>query len=162
MVKRLVENHIVRGSVARSDLQLKAAFPSSPLHRQYYTLPHTATHCNILQHTTTHCNTLQHTARHCNTLQHNATHCNTLPHTATQCHTLLQGGLTLSTTRRQRPIACLKLQVIFHKRDTNYRAFLQKMTYKDKASYLSSPPCNCREQLKVSSAPSLLHRSLRQ
>jgi len=34
-----------------------------------------------------------------------------------------------------------KLQVIFRKRATNYRALLQKMTYKDKASYGSSPPC---------------------
>jgi len=41
----------------------------------------------------------------------------------------------------RRPIGCLKLQVIFHKRATNYRALLRKMTYKDKASYESSPPC---------------------
>jgi len=31
-----------------------------------------------------------------------------------------------------------KLQVIFRKRDTNYRALLQKMTYIDKASYDST------------------------
>jgi len=37
---------------------------------------------------------------------------------------------------------CLKLQVTFRKRDTNYRALLQKMTYTDKASYGSSPPCS--------------------
>ena len=30
---------------------------------------------------------------------------------------------------------------IFHKRATNYRALLRIMTYKDKASYVSSPPC---------------------
>ena len=41
-----------------------------------------------------------------------------------------------------RPIGCLKLQVIFHKRATNYRAVLQKMIYEDKASYGSSPPCS--------------------
>jgi len=41
----------------------------------------------------------------------------------------------------RRPIWCLKLQVIFHKRATNYRALLQKMTYKDKASYGSLPSC---------------------
>jgi len=29
----------------------------------------------------------------------------------------------------------------FCKRATSYRALLQKMTYKDKASYGSSPPC---------------------
>ena len=36
------------------------------------------------------------------------------------------------------------LQVIFRKRATNYRAYLRKMTYKDKASYRSSPPCITR------------------
>ena len=40
----------------------------------------------------------------------------------------------------RRPIGCLWLQVIFRKRATNYRAFLQKMNHKDKASYGSSPP----------------------
>ena len=34
-----------------------------------------------------------------------------------------------------------KLQIIFHKRATKYRSLLQKMTYKDKGSYESSPPC---------------------
>jgi len=34
-----------------------------------------------------------------------------------------------------------KLQIIFHKRATKYRSLLLKMTYKDKASYESSPPC---------------------
>ena len=42
----------------------------------------------------------------------------------------------------RRPIGCLKLQVNFRKRATNYRALLRKMTYKDKASYGSSPPCS--------------------
>jgi len=41
----------------------------------------------------------------------------------------------------RRPIGCLKLQFIFRKRATNYRALLRKMTHKDKASYGSSPPC---------------------
>jgi len=41
----------------------------------------------------------------------------------------------------RRLIGCLKLQVIFHKRAHNHRAHLQKMTYKDKASYDSTPPC---------------------
>ena len=39
----------------------------------------------------------------------------------------------------QRPIGCLKVQVIFRKRATNYKALLRKMTFKDKASYGSSP-----------------------
>jgi len=45
-------------------------------------------------------------------------------------------------TRWQRLIGCLKLQVVFHKRATNYRALLRKMKHKDKASYESSPHCN--------------------
>jgi len=35
--------------------------------------------------------------------------------------------------------------ITFHKLATNYRALLQKMIYKDKASFESSPPCMCRE-----------------
>ena len=34
-----------------------------------------------------------------------------------------------------------KLQVISRKRATKYRSLLQKMTYKDKGSFESSPPC---------------------
>ena len=41
----------------------------------------------------------------------------------------------------RRPIGCLQLQVIFGKRATNYTALLQKLTYEDKASYDSTPPC---------------------
>jgi len=41
----------------------------------------------------------------------------------------------------RRLIESLKLQIIFHKRATKYRALLLKMTYKDKGSYESSPPC---------------------
>ena len=40
----------------------------------------------------------------------------------------------------RRPIRCLQLQVIFRKRAKNYRALLRKTTYKDRASYGSSPP----------------------
>jgi len=47
---------------------------------------------------------------------------------------------TLHTGWR-RPMGCLKLQVIFRKRATNYRALLRKMTSKHKASCGSSPPC---------------------
>jgi len=47
-----------------------------------------------------------------------------------------------SVTGWRRPIGCLKLQVTFCKRATIHRALLQKMTYKDKASYDSPPPCN--------------------
>jgi len=39
------------------------------------------------------------------------------------------------TTEWRRLIRCLKLQVFFRKRATNYRVLLWKMTFKDKASY---------------------------
>jgi len=101
------------------------------------------TFCNTLQHT--HCNTL------CNTLQH--THCKVSPksatHCATHCNTLCNRVWSkldrskLSTGWR-RPIGCLKLQIIFRKRATKYRALLRKMTYKDKTSDGSSPPC-CKQ-----------------
>ena len=41
----------------------------------------------------------------------------------------------------RRLIGCLKLQVIFHKRATTYRALLRKMSSQDKVSYGSSPSC---------------------
>ena len=41
----------------------------------------------------------------------------------------------------QRLIGSPKLQIIFHKRATKYRSLLRKMTYKDKGSCESSPPC---------------------
>ena len=41
----------------------------------------------------------------------------------------------------RRLIGSPKLQIILHKRATKYRALLRKMTYKDKGSYESSPPC---------------------
>jgi len=50
-------------------------------------------------------------------------------------------SITFSTGWR-RPIGCLQSQVLFRKRDSNYRARLRKTTYKDKASYDSTPPCS--------------------
>ena len=41
-------------------------------------------------------------------------------------------------------IGCRKLQVILRKRASNYRALLRKMTYGDKASYDSTPPCTTK------------------
>jgi len=41
----------------------------------------------------------------------------------------------------RRLIGSPKLQIIFHQRATKYRSLLWKMTYKDKGSYGSSPPC---------------------
>jgi len=53
----------------------------------------------------------------------------------------------------RRLIGCLKSQVIFCKRATNYMALLRKMSYKDKASSASSPPCSERAYFReISSA----------
>ena len=41
----------------------------------------------------------------------------------------------------RRCIGCLKLQMSFRKRATNYRALSRESKYKDKASYASSLPC---------------------
>jgi len=41
----------------------------------------------------------------------------------------------------RRLIGSIKLHIIFHKRATKYMSLLRKMTYKDKGSYESSPPC---------------------
>ena len=60
---------------------------------------------------------------------YNTLYCNTLQHSATP------------STRWQRPIGCLQLQVIFRKRATMYRALSRKITSRDKASYDSTPPC---------------------
>ena len=54
------------------------------------------------------------------------------------CHLYARGD----ATGWRRPIGLLKLQVIVRKRATNGRALLPKITYTDKASYGSSPPCN--------------------
>jgi len=53
-----------------------------------------------------------------------------IPHTRQTLHTVLQNC-----------IGCLKLQVSFRKRATNFRALLRKETCKDKATYDSLPPC---------------------
>jgi len=45
------------------------------------------------------------------------------------------------TTGWQRLMGSPKLQIIFQKRAIKYRSLLRKMTYKDKGSYESSPPC---------------------
>ena len=52
-----------------------------------------------------------------------------------------EAAQALMYTGWRRPIGCLKLQVIFRERATNYKALLRKMTYKDKACYDDTPPC---------------------
>jgi len=41
----------------------------------------------------------------------------------------------------RRCMGCVKSQVSFRTRATDYRAFLRKITYRDKVSYASSPRC---------------------
>ena len=72
-----------------------------------------------------------------------------------ECHTGMRH------TGWRRPLRCLKLQVIVRKRATNYRALLQKMTYEDKASYESTPPCTCmRTSHAIGGARQELHTFL--
>ena len=115
-----------------------------------------------LQHIATHyCNTLQHTATHCYTLLQHTLDCllnnlkmvsyfviNECVQTSRQ---VFRGKRFLEfvsdiltsqlVTGWRRFIGSPRLQIIFHKIATKYRSLLRKMTYKDKASYESSPPC---------------------
>ena len=52
-----------------------------------------------------------------------------------------ESQLAICTTGWRRLIGSPKLQIIFHKRAIKYRSLVRKMTYKDKGSYESSPPC---------------------
>jgi len=111
-----------------------------------HTHTHTHTH-NAHTHKHTHTNT--HILRHCHISHGIHTQCMQLNITKILCDTVIlnfngsKGDLCAMHSWRQRLIGCVKLQVIFHKRATNYRALLQKMTYTDKASFDSTPPCTC-------------------
>jgi len=98
---------------------------------------HTCTYARR-QHTCTQVTAAFHVYTHMNTYmifrimglfasRHASAHVHTRSQTTTGCRIL---------------IGCLKLQVILCKRATDYRALLQKITCKDKASYDSTPPCN--------------------
>jgi len=58
-------------------------------------------------------------------------------------------GYREPTTGWPRLIGCLKLQVIFRKRATKYRALLLKMTYKDKASDDCHPVLHIRLKIEL-------------
>ena len=63
----------------------------------------------------------------------------------TSTHTIYITGAAFDrhvTTGWRRLIGSPNLQIIFHQRATKYRSLLRKMTYTDKGSYESSPPCN--------------------
>jgi len=56
-------------------------------------------------------------------------------------HDTNQSCTTITHSGWQQCQGCLKLQVSFCKRATNYRALLRKTTHKDKSSYGSLPLC---------------------
>jgi len=58
--------------------------------------------------------------------------------------TTLYGYCSMNSIRTgwRRLIGSPELQIIFYKRATKYRAPLLKMTYNDKGSYESLPPCS--------------------
>jgi len=67
--------------------------------------------------------------------------CHTLERVISRINEFFSYEHRFTCTGRQRCIGCLKLQISFRKKATNYRALLQKMTYKDQASCGSLPPC---------------------
>jgi len=76
----------------------------------------------------------------------------------TSLHTFLRAYCT----GWRRRIGCLKLQVIFRKRATKYRALLHKIICKDKAFYDSTPPCTTctATDVAVYPAPNMTTRIL--
>ena len=59
------------------------------------------------------------------------------------------GSTPGSGTGWRKLIGSPKSQIIFYKRATKYRSLLQTMTYKDKGSYESSPPCIYSDELRI-------------
>ena len=124
-------------------------------------LQYVAAYCSVLQYVAVCCSVLQCVAVRCHTLQRVAVCCSVLQYVAIhrsvlQYYSVLHSVVLLKETRHKlfkfvvsvlivtkwpRLIECLQLQVSFHKRATSYRALLQKITYTDKASYDSTPPC---------------------
>jgi len=63
---------------------------------------------------------------------HEHIHMHICKYVCTYIYTLAHTNISVDViTGWQRPIGCLKLQVSFRQRATNYRAQLRKMTYKD-------------------------------
>jgi len=93
---------------------------------------------------------------HMNESRHTYIWMSHVTHILESCHTYINqhhSRLVCNTQHKRnedtgwrRLIGCLKLQVIFRKRATYYRALLRNMTYEDKASYDSTPPCILRVQ----------------
>ena len=120
---------------------------------------HIYIHIHVYTYTPTHFHTCTHTYRiyrHYQSIQTTSMDSVNKPTFSisikTTCLTLRYPSVTLSVchswhflyTGWRRLIGSPKLQIIFYKRATKYRALLLKMTYKDKGSYGSSPPCTSR------------------
>jgi len=107
--------------------------------------------------THTHIHTHTHSQRHTLTNMHDSfrTHIHLYVyiniHTKTYTHTHTHTSL-IGHTGWRGLIGCLKLEVIFRKRATYYRAVLRKTTYEDKAFYDSTPPCITHMNVSILSA----------
>jgi len=99
--------------------------------------------CSVLQYVAVCCSVLQCIAACYSVLQCGAVYCSVLQCVAVCCTSLPASKPSTwnEYTGWRSLIGCLQLQVILHKRATNYRALLHKMTYEDKASYDSTPLC---------------------
>jgi len=104
------------------------------LWKEPYVICKEATHCNTRFNTHSHI--------HCNINQRDhGTVC--IQRHESMCWNASSDAIELILQGGEDPfkVGCLKLQVFFHKRATNHRVRLRKMTSKDKASYDSKPLC---------------------
>jgi len=117
--------------------------PHTHTHTRTHTRTHTHTytyiHTDILSHTHTY--NLSHNGQLLVQFVHIYTHLYTCIYAHTYVYTYIYNTIHTHPTGWRRLIGSPKLQIIFHKRATKYRALLRKMTYQDKGSYESSPPC---------------------
>ena len=99
--------------------------------------------CSVLQYVAVCCSVLQCVAVCCSVLQCDAVCCSVLQCVA-MCCSVLQSHMTCAYQNNHLSLQnpCVRwFRIIFCKRATKYMALLRKMTYKDKTSYGSSPPC---------------------
>ena len=103
-----------------------------PTNRSHPILPYSLTHAH------THFCTRRLSHAH-------TTHTCTNPQTLAHLHACANSLARVLSTGWRRLIGSPKLQIIFHKRATEYRSLLLNMTFKDKGSCESLPPCIAHE-----------------